>query len=117
MALRAVAMRLGARRGAILPRSVQVRAYADGKVLSEEERAHENMYIKKMEKEKLEKAKLAAKTETPTGAQEEESATTSIPGPSSDSSKNFAIFAGVAAVLAVGVWYARSGSKKEEEKK
>ncbi|KAI5079487.1 hypothetical protein GOP47_0004966 [Adiantum capillus-veneris] len=97
-------MRLGARGGAILSRSVQARAYADGKILNEEERAQETMYIKKMEKEKLEKAKQAAKAETATGDQKESTSSSSIPGPSTDSSKNLAIFAGIAAVLAAGVW-------------
>ena len=40
----------------------------------------------------------------------------SIPGPSKDSSKNFAVFAGVAGLLAVGWLFIRPSSKKEEEK-
>nr|GEX26287.1 putative NADH:ubiquinone reductase [Tanacetum cinerariifolium] len=40
-------------------RSSSVRLFSDqGRVLSEEERAAENVYIKKMEKEQLEKKKL-----------------------------------------------------------
>ncbi|KAH7301085.1 hypothetical protein KP509_23G011500 [Ceratopteris richardii] len=123
MAMRAIATRLCSRRAALVSRTgqAQLRAYSDGKVLSEEERAQENMYIKKMEKEKLEKARqaAAAKGETSSESHTESfsgTSSSSIPGPSKDSSKNLAIFAGITGILAVTVWYARSGSKKEEVK-
>ncbi|KAK9059835.1 hypothetical protein SSX86_020539 [Deinandra increscens subsp. villosa] len=53
-------------RSALFNRSIEsstsrssIRLFSDqGRVLSEEERAAENVYIKKMEKEKLEKQKL-----------------------------------------------------------
>lgn len=117
MALRAVAMRLGAKRAGTFSRGVQSRAFSDGRVLSEEERAAENMYIKKMEKEKLEKAKQGIKHEGPeAGSSTSESGSSSVPGVSTDSSKNIAVFAGVVAVLAVGWWLVRPRSKKQEEK-
>ena len=47
--------------GALLTLS---RFYGDGKVLSEEERAAENVYIKKMERERLEKLKQKAAKES-----------------------------------------------------
>ncbi|XP_059317586.1 uncharacterized protein At2g27730, mitochondrial-like isoform X2 [Lycium ferocissimum] len=40
-----------------------LRSFSDGKVLGEEERAQENIYIKKMERERLEKAKQKAERE------------------------------------------------------
>ncbi|KAG0485822.1 hypothetical protein HPP92_009901 [Vanilla planifolia] len=39
------------------------RYYGDGRILSEEERAKENVYIQKMEREKIEKQKLKAEKE------------------------------------------------------
>ncbi|KAJ4802307.1 F1F0-ATPase inhibitor-like protein [Rhynchospora pubera] len=58
---------------------VSVRLFSDdkGKVLSEEERAKENVYIKKWEKERLEKQKKKAEAEkeksdkTPDGSKKE----------------------------------------------
>lgn len=117
MALRAVAIRLCAKRAGTFSRVVQSRAFSDGRVLNDEERAAENMYIRKIEKEKLEKAKQGIKHESSaSGSSTSEPGSTSIPGPSTDSSKNIAVFAGVAAVLAVGWWLVRPTSKKQEEK-
>ncbi|XP_050386956.1 uncharacterized protein At2g27730, mitochondrial [Argentina anserina] len=62
MALRSVQSRVVINRALLLARS---RFYSDGKgkILSEEERAAENVYIKKMERERLEKLKQKAAKE------------------------------------------------------
>ncbi|GMH12174.1 hypothetical protein Nepgr_014015 [Nepenthes gracilis] len=100
------------------------RLSSSGKVLSEEEKAAENVYIKKMEQEKLQK--LARK-----GPQPEENlgmgsgGSVSDPKPSgsdssasnvsSDQYRNYAVLAGaITAVAALG-WYFKSSSKKPEE--
>eukprot|EP00250_Pteridium_aquilinum_P002338 c12533_g1_i1 orf=205-564(+) len=119
MAFRAVAMRLGAKRGAFHSRSLQSRAFSDGKMLSDEERAAETMYIKKMEKEKLEKAKQGIKVEESAAAGDSSSGSgsSSIPERPTGTWKIVAVF-GIAGLLALGVGYARSGgSTKQEEKK
>ena len=99
---------------------------SSGKVLSEEEKAAENVYIKKMEQEKLEK--LARKGPSPgeqasstpssvandakTGGGPTESTSAGV---STDKNRNYAVLAGtVAAVSAMG-WYLLSKPKKSEE--
>ena len=97
-----------------------------GKVLSEEEKAAENVYIKKMEQEKLEK--LARKgpnpgehaSSTPSSAASDVKAggsptESTSAGVSTDKNRNYAVLAGtVAAVSALG-WYLLSKPKKSEE--
>ncbi|PRQ56074.1 putative NADH:ubiquinone reductase (H(+)-translocating) [Rosa chinensis] len=70
MAMRSVQSRVVLTR-ALLTRSMEssrgaTRYYSDGKgkILSEEERAAENVYIKKMERERLEKLKQKAAKES-----------------------------------------------------
>ncbi|KAL0008091.1 hypothetical protein SO802_009593 [Lithocarpus litseifolius] len=46
------------------------RYFSDGRILSEEERAAENVYIQKMEREKLEKMKRKAEKEKAEKAKE-----------------------------------------------
>eukprot|EP00252_Welwitschia_mirabilis_P018461 TRINITY_DN41019_c0_g1_i1.p1 TRINITY_DN41019_c0_g1~~TRINITY_DN41019_c0_g1_i1.p1 ORF type:complete len:115 (+),score=26.25 TRINITY_DN41019_c0_g1_i1:148-492(+) len=85
-----------------------------GKVLSEEEKAAENVYIKKMEQEKLEK--LARKGVPPeeqkagntTGSQ------STSEGVSTDKAKNYAVVSGVVALVAGVWWYVKATSKKPE---
>ncbi|KAM7496931.1 hypothetical protein LguiA_021345 [Lonicera macranthoides] len=111
-------------------RSVSRRFSSNGRVLGEEEKAAENVYIKKIEQEKLEK--LARK-----GPKPEEKATTSAGGPggpetvvpeakpsatssstegvSTDKYRNYAVLAGVITALGGLGWYLKSRDKKAEE--
>ncbi|CAN0916805.1 Uncharacterized protein At2g27730, mitochondrial [Linum grandiflorum] len=107
-------------------RYVSKRFSSSGKVLSEEEKAAENIYIKKMEQEKLEK--LARK-----GPKPEEKAAPSSGGPvteatpsasagstastektSTDKYRNYAVVTGLVTIFASIGWFLKSGSKKEE---
>lgn len=92
---------------------------SSGKVLHEEEKAAENVYIKKAEREKLEK--LARKA-----SQQGEQPASSIPltadgkpasttGLSSDQNRNYAVIAGAIAAAAAAGWYFLSKPKKSEE--
>ncbi|GAB2222605.1 hypothetical protein Droror1_Dr00016724 [Drosera rotundifolia] len=56
-------MEAGARKSSVLPRYFSGDGGRGGRVLSEEERAAENIYIQKMERERTEKAKLRAEKE------------------------------------------------------
>ncbi|XP_010685998.2 uncharacterized protein At2g27730, mitochondrial [Beta vulgaris subsp. vulgaris] len=111
--------------GRIAARYVSRRFSSGGKVLSEEEKAAENVYIKKMEKEKLEK--LARQGPKPTEGQATSSGApateavkpsgpdTSAPKTSTDKHRNYAILAGLITAVGAGGWYWKSGSKKTEE--
>ncbi|GLJ20422.1 hypothetical protein SUGI_0370950 [Cryptomeria japonica] len=107
MPLRMLSERLAASRLARLSSS--------GKVFSEEEKAAENVYIKKMEQEKIEK--LARQGHKPEG---QKSASDGTPGSQSsesvsrDKTKNYAIVAGVVAV-ATSIWWYTSSKPKEKE--
>ncbi|KAJ0084653.1 uncharacterized protein At2g27730, mitochondrial-like [Pistacia vera] len=108
-------------------RHVSRRLSSGGKVLSEEEKAAENVYIKKTEQAKLEK--LAQKGPKP----EEKPATTSGGGGdakpsgsaptagastekvSTDKYRNYAVVAGTVTGLGALGWYLKSRGKKEEE--
>lgn len=116
MALRTVALRLGCTRSPFA-RALQFRASNGGKVLSEEEKAAENIYIRKMERERLEKAKKGLKPEEVTAESFSSETKATITDASSDSTKNIAVVAGVVAIVAAGWWYFRSSSKKNEEEK
>ncbi|XP_039059769.1 uncharacterized protein At2g27730, mitochondrial-like [Hibiscus syriacus] len=98
-----------------------------GKILSEEEKAAENVYIQKKEREKLEK--LARKGHKPdekpdsglggTAADANPSGTTSTSGAStekssSDKFRNYGVLAGVASLGAAVGWYLNSKDKKQE---
>ncbi|KAL8148123.1 uncharacterized protein At2g27730, mitochondrial [Apium graveolens] len=107
-----------------LARFVSRRFSSSGKVLSEEEKAAENVYIKKIEKEKLEK--LARKgpnpeEKPPTAAGESGSVTdakatsqTSNSGVSTDKHRNYAVLAGTVTLLGALGWYLKSNKKQEE---
>lgn len=97
-----------------------------GKVLSEEEKAAENIYIKKMEQEKIEK--LARKgpspgeqaPSTPSSAASDVKAgggpaESSSAGVSTDKNRNYAVLAGTIAGLSALGWYLLSKPKKVEE--
>ncbi|KAL8094292.1 uncharacterized protein At2g27730, mitochondrial-like [Apium graveolens] len=108
----------------VLARFVSRRFSSSGKILSEEEKAAENVYIKKMEKEKLEK--LARKgpnpeEKPPTGSGDSGSATeakasghTSNSGVSTDKDRNYVLLAGIAGGLSGLGWYVYSKKKAEE---
>ncbi|XP_027083491.1 uncharacterized protein At2g27730, mitochondrial [Coffea eugenioides] len=106
-------------------RYVSRRFSSSGKVLSEEEKAAENVYIKKIEQEKLEKlARKGPKAEeTATGsggsgsvADAKPSAqSSSTPGVSTDKYRNYAVVAGAVTLLGAGGWYLLSKDKKAEE--
>ncbi|XP_020702005.1 uncharacterized protein At2g27730, mitochondrial [Dendrobium catenatum] len=101
------------------------RLSSSGKVLSEEEKAAENVYIKKVEKEKLEK--LARKGSKPGEDPASQSLDTtdvkptgsppgsSTAGVSADENRNYVVIAGaIVAISALG-WYLLSKPKKSEE--
>ncbi|XP_077230420.1 uncharacterized protein At2g27730, mitochondrial-like [Tasmannia lanceolata] len=100
------------------------RRFSSGKILSEEEKAAENVFIKKTEQEKMEK--LARKgykpAEQPTTAPGTTSTDakpsgpeTSTAGVSTSKERNYAVVAGVVAAAAALGWYLKSTSKKPEE--
>ncbi|KAF8111167.1 hypothetical protein N665_0076s0160 [Sinapis alba] len=98
------------------------RRFSNGKVLSEEEKAAENVFIKKREQEKLEKiarqgpgeqaASGGAKASNGGGASS--ASTESGPKVSEDKDRNYAVVAGVVAVLGGIGWYMKSGGKKKQ---
>lgn len=106
-------------------RYVTRRLSSGGKVLSEEEKAAENVYIKKMEQDKLEK--LARKGPQPgeqppanpeapaTGAKPSTTEGSSSAGVSTDQNRNYAVLAGTVAALSGLGWYLLSKPKKSEE--
>ncbi|WOG94528.1 hypothetical protein DCAR_0313824 [Daucus carota subsp. sativus] len=106
----------------VLARVVSRRFSSSGKILSEEEKAAENIYIKKIEKEKLEK--LARKGPNPeekpptgsadSGSASEAKATGQKAGDSTDKTRNYVVLAGVVAGLGALGWYFQSKKKPEE---
>ncbi|KAG2670728.1 hypothetical protein I3760_14G101600 [Carya illinoinensis] len=112
-----MAMRMAAR-------FVSRRFSSGGKILSEEEKAAENVYIKKLEQEKLEK--LARKGPKPeekpatssggsvTDAKPTSSSSSSTSGVSNDKYRNYAVLAGTITVLASVGWYLKGSEKKPE---
>ncbi|KAI3791520.1 hypothetical protein L2E82_05306 [Cichorium intybus] len=105
-------------------RFVSRRFSTSGKVLGEEEKAAENVYIKKTEREKLEK--LAHKGPKPeetqpasagsvNDAKASESTSAKVVGVSTDIHKNYAVVAGVVTGLSALGWYLLSKDKKSED--
>ncbi|CAM8886401.1 unnamed protein product [Rhodiola kirilowii] len=109
----------------IAARYISRRLSSGGKILSEEERAAENVYIKKLEKEKLEKlaqkgpkaeGKPATSSEgssAPTDAKPSAS-TSSTSGVSTDKNRNYAVMAGVVVVFGTLGWYLKGLTSKKE---
>ncbi|KAK9280588.1 hypothetical protein L1049_014282 [Liquidambar formosana] len=107
----------------VAARYISRRLSSSGKILSEEEKAAENVYIKKIEQEKLEK--LARK-----GPKPEENTVTSSGGSaadvkpsapasstsrvSTDKYRNYAVVAGVVTGFGALGWYLKSSAKKPE---
>ncbi|VVB07736.1 unnamed protein product [Arabis nemorensis] len=100
-------------------RSVSRRLSSSGKVLNEEEKAAENVFIKKMEQEKLEKIAQKGPGEQAGTAGEAKasgaSSTESGPKVSEDKHRNYAVVAGVVTVVGAIGWYMKSGGKKQPE--
>ncbi|KAK1429205.1 hypothetical protein QVD17_11410 [Tagetes erecta] len=101
-------------------RYVSRRLSTGGKVLGEEEKAAENVYIKKTEREKLEK--LANKGQKPeetsavnTGDAKASEPTSPPKGVSTDIHRNYAVLAGAVTGLSAFGWYYLSKDKKTEE--
>ncbi|PRQ32370.1 putative NADH:ubiquinone reductase (H(+)-translocating) [Rosa chinensis] len=98
------------------------RMSSSGKILSEEEKAAENVYIKKTEQEKLEKlARKGPKPEDKATAGPGESITDAKPSDSSSTAKvstdkyrNYAVVAGVMTAAAALGWYIKGSEKKAE---
>ncbi|KAG6436100.1 hypothetical protein SASPL_100982 [Salvia splendens] len=105
-------------------RYISRRLSSGGKVLSEEEKAAENVYIKKMEQEKLEKLarKGPASGETPAAGSSGPVAdakpigggTSETPNVSTDKHRNYGVVAGIVTVAAAVGWYMGSKKKPEE---
>ncbi|KAF9598245.1 hypothetical protein IFM89_026076, partial [Coptis chinensis] len=94
-----------------------------GKVLGEEEKAAENVYIKKIEQEKLEKlARKGPKPEdqptTSTSGSVADAkpsgSTSSTSGVSTDKYRNYGVLAGVVTALGALGWYLKATAKKPE---
>ncbi|KAG6470407.1 uncharacterized protein At2g27730, mitochondrial-like [Zingiber officinale] len=109
----------------IAARYVARRLSSGGKVLSEEEKAAENVFIKKIEKEKLEKlaqkgpkpAEEAPVKPEPSSTEVKSTATqgSSTAGTSTDPIRNYAVLAGTAAAVCGLGWYLLSKPSKTEE--
>jgi len=102
----------------------------DGRVFHDEEKAAENIYIKKMEKEQLEKLARKGFSEAeakkaleghpeahPEAVKILNESTSSSTNTSTDSTSNYAVIGGIIGVLAIGYWYFSGSSKKEDENK
>ncbi|KAJ6819541.1 uncharacterized protein M6B38_399945 [Iris pallida] len=105
---------------------VSRRFSSSGKVLAEEEKAAENVYIKKIEREKLEKLarkgpnageKPPATSEAPPSsvANSGGPASSATSGVSTDKNRNYAVLAGTVAAVSAFGWYFLSKPKKSEE--
>ncbi|XP_021278295.1 uncharacterized protein At2g27730, mitochondrial [Herrania umbratica] len=108
-------------------RYISRRFSSGGKILSEEEKAAENVYIKKIEQEKLEKlARKGPKPEDTTAAGSGGSVTDAKPSDSTSTSgastekvstdkyKNYAVLAGAITLGGALGWYLTSKEKKQE---
>ncbi|XVF05151.1 hypothetical protein REPUB_Repub05bG0147200 [Reevesia pubescens] len=108
-------------------RCITRRFSSGGRILSEEEKAAENVYIKKTEQEKLEKLarkgpKLEEKPDAGSGGtvtDAKPSSSTSTSGAttekvSTDKYQNYAVVAGVLTFAGALGWYLNSKEKKQE---
>ncbi|KAL1203525.1 hypothetical protein V5N11_026665 [Cardamine amara subsp. amara] len=97
---------------------VSRRFSGSGKVLSEEERAAENVFIKKMEKEKLEKIAQQGPVQAAGSASEVKASGASAesgPKVSEDKYRNYAVVAGVVTIFGGIGWYLKAGRKKQPQ--
>eukprot|EP00244_Chara_vulgaris_P004556 TRINITY_DN1900_c0_g1_i1.p1 TRINITY_DN1900_c0_g1~~TRINITY_DN1900_c0_g1_i1.p1 ORF type:complete len:123 (-),score=22.28 TRINITY_DN1900_c0_g1_i1:381-749(-) len=112
--------RLAQRNGVMLTRAYSTEASRTGKVLTDEERAAENMYIKKMEHERLEKMKKAQQSQvaqtkeatSPSTRSGNEGATAEK---ATESSTTVAVFGGLSAAALGGYFFLRTEGKKEDK--
>ena len=105
-------------------RYVSRRLSSSGRVLGEEEKAAENVYIKKIEQEKLEKlARKGPKAEEKPATSSGETTTdvkhsppaSSTSGVSTDKYRNYGVVAGVVTAFGALGWYLKASGKKPEE--
>ncbi|ERN11885.1 uncharacterized protein At2g27730, mitochondrial [Amborella trichopoda] len=107
-------------------RYISRRLSSGGKILSEEEKAAENVYIKKIEQEKLEKlarkgpkpeeqAASGAKPSATESKLSDDASSTSTSRVSTDKYRNYAVLSGFITAVAAFGWYLKSSSKKPEE--
>ena len=105
-------------------RYIPRRFSSGGRILGEEEKAAENVYIKKIEKEKLEKLarqgpkpeEKAAHDMKTNGSASGSGSTSSTSKMSTDRLRNYAVVTGVVTTLGVyGWWYFGPEGKKTEE--
>ncbi|XP_050219448.1 uncharacterized protein At2g27730, mitochondrial [Mercurialis annua] len=107
-------------------RYVSRRFSSGGRMLSEEEKAAENIYIKKIEQEKLEKlarkgpkpeekAASGPATDVKPSASASSTAGASAEKVSSDKFRNYAVVAGTVTVFGALGWYLNSRGKKTEQ--
>ncbi|GAV86309.1 hypothetical protein CFOL_v3_29741 [Cephalotus follicularis] len=112
----------------VVARNVSRRFSSGGKVLGEEEKAAENVYIKKIEQEKLEKlARKGPKPEEKPAAGSggwvtdakpsvsESTSGSSTEKVSTDKYRNYAVLAGTITAFGALGWYLKASSKKPEE--
>eukprot|EP00244_Chara_vulgaris_P004557 TRINITY_DN1900_c0_g1_i3.p1 TRINITY_DN1900_c0_g1~~TRINITY_DN1900_c0_g1_i3.p1 ORF type:complete len:123 (-),score=22.13 TRINITY_DN1900_c0_g1_i3:381-749(-) len=112
--------RLAQRNGVMLTRAYSTEASRTGKVLTDEERAAENMYIKKMEHERLEKMKKAQQSQV---AQTKEATSPAsrivnegvATEKATESSTTVAVFGGLSAAALGGYFFLRTEGKKDEK--
>ncbi|KAL7611877.1 hypothetical protein Lser_V15G06564 [Lactuca serriola] len=99
------------------------RLSSSGKILSEEEKAAENVYIKKTEREKMEKLARKAQADATSatsggggggGGGEAKGSGPAI-GVSEDKNRNYAVIAGVVTAVGALGWYLKSKNKKSED--
>ncbi|GBG63401.1 hypothetical protein CBR_g38024 [Chara braunii] len=112
--------RIAQRNGVMLTRAYSTEASRTGRVLTDEERAAESMYIKKMEHERLEKLKKAqhspsAHTEEATSPSSRSGTEGATAQKATDSSTSVAVFGGLSAVALGGYFFLRTEGKKEEK--
>nr|GEV46501.1 hypothetical protein CTI12_AA419540 [Tanacetum cinerariifolium] len=101
-------------------RYVSRRFSSGGKILSEEEKAAENIYIKKMEQERLEKLahkgqKAEGTSASSGGADAKASESTASTSSTTDKNRKYAVVAGVVTGFGALGWYLKSKNKKTEE--
>ncbi|KAJ7568227.1 hypothetical protein O6H91_01G024100 [Diphasiastrum complanatum] len=118
MAVRLIARRLGCAHNVSSSLPLHRAAYSSGKrVLGEEEQAAETVYIKKAEKEKLEKlASKAIQMEEKAATEGVTATPASDPEPARDNSKFIAYAAAGVIAVAAGSWWLGRSSVKEKEK-
>ncbi|KAL4192791.1 hypothetical protein AMTRI_Chr06g196080 [Amborella trichopoda] len=94
-------------------RYISRRLSSGGKILSEEEKAAENVYIKGPKPE--EQAASGAKPSATESKLSDDASSTSTSRVSTDKYRNYAVLSGFITAVAAFGWYLKSSSKKPEE--